>query len=128
MSPIRRSCYSDEQAVSTLREAEAGIPVAVLLRKLGVSCNAYYRWHMLDANLRARTRRALVPSMVASASGLASPRFCHSQALMGSDARPWNSTSVGGGLVVRKWNCFANAGTLTSNAREEHGEPPPRGH
>lgn len=36
-SPLRKSRYSDEQITAALRQAEAGTPVAEIIRKLGIS-------------------------------------------------------------------------------------------
>ena len=41
---IKRKRYTEEQIIAILREAEAGIPVADLCRKLGVYDANFYRW------------------------------------------------------------------------------------
>lgn len=41
---MRKSRYSDEQIASALRQAEAGTPVAEIIRKLGISEATFYSW------------------------------------------------------------------------------------
>lgn len=41
---MRRSKFSPEQIAAAVKQAEAGIPVADLARRLGVSENTFYRW------------------------------------------------------------------------------------
>ena len=41
---MRRSKFSPEQIAAAVKQAEAGIPVAELSRRLGVSENTFYRW------------------------------------------------------------------------------------
>jgi len=36
--------YSEEQIISILKEAEAGIPITELCRKYGISDATYYNW------------------------------------------------------------------------------------
>jgi putative transposase len=43
-SPVRKSRYSDEQIAATLRQAEAGTPIAEITRKLGISEATFYAW------------------------------------------------------------------------------------
>jgi len=36
--------YSVEQIVSVLKQAEVGVPIAELIRKVGISEQTFYRW------------------------------------------------------------------------------------
>lgn len=41
---MRGKRYSEEQIIGILKEAEAGMPVAELLRKHGIAQGTFYRW------------------------------------------------------------------------------------
>jgi len=41
---LKKSRFSDEQIAHSLRQAEAGTPVAEIVRKLGVSEATFYAW------------------------------------------------------------------------------------
>ena len=41
---MRKSRFSESQIVEILKEGEAGIPVAEIVRKHGVSKNTYFNW------------------------------------------------------------------------------------
>jgi putative transposase len=41
---MRKSKFSEAQIVAVLKEGEAGVPVAEILRKHGVSRNTYFNW------------------------------------------------------------------------------------
>jgi putative transposase len=41
---MRRSRFTEEQILAVLKEGEAGLPVAEILRKHGISRNTYFNW------------------------------------------------------------------------------------
>ena len=41
---MKKSRFSDSQIVAILKEGEAGVPVAQVLRKHGISQATYYKW------------------------------------------------------------------------------------
>jgi putative transposase len=41
---MKKSKFSESQIVGILKEGEAGVPVAEILRKHGVSRNTYFKW------------------------------------------------------------------------------------
>jgi len=51
--------YTDEQISGILREHEAGIPVAELMRKYGIGKSAIYRWKEKYGNMQPDDIRRL---------------------------------------------------------------------
>lgn len=41
---MRKSKFTEAQIIAVLREGEAGVPVAEILRKHGISRPTYYQW------------------------------------------------------------------------------------
>jgi putative transposase len=41
---VKRQRYSEEQIIGILKEAEAGVPLADLVRKHGISTASFYAW------------------------------------------------------------------------------------
>ncbi|MEP1596974.1 MAG: transposase, partial [Hyphomonas sp.] len=41
---MKKKRYSTEQIVSALKQAEMGLPVADLVRQMGITEQTYYRW------------------------------------------------------------------------------------
>lgn len=46
-----KSRFSVEQIVAALKQAELGMPVADLIRQLGISEKTYYRWKKIYSGL-----------------------------------------------------------------------------
>jgi len=56
---MKRSKFSEEQIVYTIRQAEAGTPVGDLCRQLGVSDATFYAWKKKYAHLGVSELRRL---------------------------------------------------------------------
>lgn len=41
---MKRSSYSEEQIIGSLKQQEAGMPVKELVRQLGITEQTFYRW------------------------------------------------------------------------------------
>ena len=56
---MKRKRFSVEQIVAVLNQAEAGLPVADLVRQAGISEQTYYRWKKQYAGLQSDQVREL---------------------------------------------------------------------
>ena len=56
---MRRSRFSVEQIVAVLKQAELGMPVLEVVRKLGISEQTFYRWKKQFGGLQSEQVREL---------------------------------------------------------------------
>jgi len=56
---MKRKRFSTEQIVAALKQVEIGMPVADLIRQLGISEQTYYRWKKSYAGLESDQVREL---------------------------------------------------------------------
>lgn len=56
---MKRSRYTEEQIIGILREQEAGVPVAELCRKHGMSDATFYNWKRKYGGLEVSEARRL---------------------------------------------------------------------
>jgi len=56
---MKRKRFSVEQIVAVLKQAELGMPVAELIRKVGISEQTFYRWKKQYAGLQSGQLREL---------------------------------------------------------------------
>ena len=56
---MKKKCYSTEQIVAALKQVDMGMPVADLIRQLGISEMTYYRWRKKYAGLESDQVREL---------------------------------------------------------------------
>jgi putative transposase len=56
---LKKRRYSVEQIVAALKQVEMGLPVADLIRQLGISEMTYYRWKKQYAGLESEQVREL---------------------------------------------------------------------
>ena len=47
---MKKSRFTESQIVEILKEGEAGVPVAELVRKHGISTATYYAWKAVGAS------------------------------------------------------------------------------
>ena len=56
---MRRSRFSVEQIVAVLKQVELGLPVADVIRQLGIAEQTFYRWKKLYGGLQSDQVREL---------------------------------------------------------------------
>jgi len=56
---MRKSRFSVEQIVASLKQVELGMPVSDLIRQLGISEQTFYRWKKLYGGLQSDQVREL---------------------------------------------------------------------
>jgi putative transposase len=56
---VKRKRFSVEQIVAVLKQAELGMPVADLIRQIGISEQTFYRWKKQYAGLQSDQVREL---------------------------------------------------------------------
>jgi len=56
---VKKKRYSTEQIVSALKQAEMGMPVADLIRQMGITEQTYYRWKKKYGGLESEQVREL---------------------------------------------------------------------
>jgi len=56
---MKRSRFTEEQIASAVRQAESGVPVAEICRRLGVSEVSFYRWKKRFAGMGITELRKL---------------------------------------------------------------------
>jgi putative transposase len=56
---VKKSRYTEEQIAYAMKQAETGTPVAEVIRRMGISEQAFYRWKKLYGGLGVGELRRL---------------------------------------------------------------------
>jgi putative transposase len=56
---VKHKRFNVEQIVAVLKQAEAGVPLAELIRPVGISDQTFYRWRKQDVGLEVDPVRQL---------------------------------------------------------------------
>jgi putative transposase len=56
---VKRKRFSVEQIVAVLKQAELGMPIADLIRQIGISVQTFYRWKKQYAGMQSDQVREL---------------------------------------------------------------------
>ncbi len=56
---VKKSRYTEEQIAYAMKQAEAGTPVAEVIRRMGISEQTFYRWKKLYGGLGVGELRRL---------------------------------------------------------------------
>ena len=56
---MRTSRFTEEQIIGALKEAEGGVPVAEVCRKIGVSAYTFYKWRRKYSGLNVPEARRM---------------------------------------------------------------------
>jgi putative transposase len=56
---VKRKRFSTEQIAAVLQQAEQGVPIADLCRKVGISEQSFYRWKKVYGGLQPSEAREL---------------------------------------------------------------------
>lgn len=65
---MKRKRFSVEQIVAIVKQAEMGMPVAELIRRVGISEQTFYRWKKQFTGMEIDRKRSVVSVVTVSTS------------------------------------------------------------